>query len=292
MTRRSLLMTPGLAAAAKARFQFAICNETFQKASFPDGCRMAKQSGYSGIEIAPFTLDEDATTFGPLKRRGMRGVMNVEGLTFAGLHAFLSSPKGLHLTGPDEAVRKRSWEYFRKFIDLCADLGDGGVMVLGSSKQREAVEGMTVSDATSRLADGLAGIAPYAESRKVTVLLEPLARHLCNVVNTLAQATAIVEQIGSPYVRTMFDSHNTANETTPADLLIERYFRHLHHVHLNEMDGKRPGAGSYDFLTVLKTLHKLDYRRWVSVEVFDFKPDGETVARESIQYLRALEGKL
>ena len=65
----------------------------------------------------------------------------------------------------------------------------------------------------------------------------------------------------------------------------------IRHVHLNEMDGRRPGAGNFPFPVVLRALNELQYAGWLSVEVFDFKPDGETVARESFEYLdRAQRG--
>ena len=38
---------------------FAICNETFQDRSFSEQCQAAEAAGYTGIEIAPFTLADD-----------------------------------------------------------------------------------------------------------------------------------------------------------------------------------------------------------------------------------------
>jgi sugar phosphate isomerase/epimerase len=38
----------------------------------------------------------------------------------------------------------------------------------------------------------------------------------------------------------------------------------------------------------MRTLRELGYRGWLSVEVFDFKPDGETVARQAAGYLRSI----
>jgi sugar phosphate isomerase/epimerase len=72
------------------------------------------------------------------------------------------------------------------------------------------------------------------------------------------------------------------------DQLIRQNFRWIRHVHLNEMDGRRPGAGSFPFPIVLRTLRELAFQGWLSVEVFDFKPDGETVARLAREYLQGI----
>jgi sugar phosphate isomerase/epimerase len=93
-------------------------------------------------------------------------------------------------------------------------------------------------------------------------------------------------------VETMFDCHNTAGEKEPLDALIRRYLPHIRHVHLNEMDGKRPGSGSFPFDVLLKALKTDGYRGYLSVEVFDFKPDGQTVAKLANQYLRRVESKV
>ena len=192
MNRRSWLAASGAAAlSASVRFRLAICSETFPGASFFGICQSARRTGYTGLEIDPSNLSSDPASLGAAERRSLSNQMKVNGLHYCGLHSFLKAPSGLHLTTPDATVRTRTWEYFARLIDLAADLGPSPVMVLGSSKQRQAIDGATPADAAKRLAEGLSKVAPQAARRGLTILVEPLAPHLCNVVNTMAEAIAI-----------------------------------------------------------------------------------------------------
>ena len=296
MTRREMMRFLAAAGAtgfftAPTRYRLAICNETFQGMMFADTCKTAKSAGFSGLEIAPFTLSDDPAATTPSRRSELRWTMQSEGIEYVGLHALLTAPQGLHVTTRDEAVRRRGWEYLRRLTDLSADLG-GGVMIFGSGRQRAAIDGVSVPDAVKRFQEGLAELAPFAASQRVKILIEPLAPQFTNVINTLAQAAALVNEINSPAVRTMFDTHNTVAEKIDHGELIKKYRDYIEHIHLNEMDGRHPGTGSYDFQTVLQTLKEIAYSRWVSIEVFEFALGGEKIARDSISFIRQLEGKL
>jgi len=267
------------------QFRHAICNEMYEKRPFSDVCRSVRRIGYTGIEISPFTLAERPADIAPGQRREYRRVIEAEGLGFAGLHWLMVSPKGLHVTTPDRDLRERSWRHIVDLIDLCADLGDNGVMVFGSPKQRCAVDGLTPEEAAKNYTAGLAGVAPHAEERGVTILVEALPIGQCDVITNLAAAVAIVNQMHSPAVRTMFDTHNAVDETEPHAALVERYFDLIRHVHINEMDGRHPGTGDYDFKPVFEVLRRRAYRHWVSLEVFDFAPGAEKIAEDSLRFV-------
>src|SRR5881296_1830968 len=123
------------------RFRHAICNEAFEKYDFADACRAIRKAGYTGIELAPFTLAEAPAEVSASRRAELRDIMASEGLEFVGLHWLMVSPKGLHVTTPDAGLRARSWQHIRNLIDLCADLGPDGVMVFGSPYQRATTGG-------------------------------------------------------------------------------------------------------------------------------------------------------
>ena len=273
-------------------FRHATCNEAFEHFPFRDACRLIRSIGYTGIEIAPFTLAADPLDISPDKRVEYRRIISDEGLTFVGLHWLMVSPKPLHVTTEDEDLRKRSWEYVRNLVDLCADLGPGGVMVFGSPKQRASTPGSTREEATKRWRDGLAHVAPHAEPRRVTILVEALPSSQCDVVQTLDEAVALVREIGSPAVQTMFDSHHAEDEVENHAELVERHFDLIRHVHVNEMDGSHPGAGDYNFLPIFDVLRRKNYSGWISLEAFNFSYGPEALARESLRYLESVIDRL
>lgn len=271
-------------------FKLAVCNELYEKTDFAASCRSLKKAGWQGIEIAPFTLRNDATSLPAERRKEVRDIIQSEGLEFVGLHWLTVGPTGLHVTTPDEAMRKHSWDFVRRLVDLCADLrqGDsGGVMVFGSPMQRRTAGGLSPQQATTHFIDGVRSISGHLEDLGVTLLVEALPSEQCDVIGSLDEAIKVVRTVNSPCVRSMFDSHNAIEETTPHAELVEKYWDFIRHIHINELDGSyvRP-RGGYDFKPVLQIAKDRKFDGWVSMEVFDFTPGAEKMVNESIAYLR------
>jgi sugar phosphate isomerase/epimerase len=133
-------------------------------------------------------------------------------------------------------------------------------------------------------------VADHASDRGVTILAEALPYQECDVVNSIEEAAGIVKEINHPAIRTMFDTHNAVNETEPHATLVDRYFDYIRHVHVNEMDGRHPGTGNYDFKPLLDVLRRRNYSGFVSLEVFDFKPGAELIANDSLRFLTGAGG--
>ena len=270
-------------------FRLSVCNELYEERDFADSCRSIKRAGWDGIEIAPFTLLRDATRLPAGRRREFRDIIVSEGLEFVGLHWLTVGPSGLHVTTPDAAVRRGSWDYVRGLVELCADLrqgSSGGVMVFGSPMQRATTGGVTRRQAEDNYVEGVGSIVPDLESAGVTLCVEALPIGQCDVIVTLDRAAEIVDEIASPMVQTMFDSHNAIDETEPHDDLVARHWSRIRHIHVNELDGSYPRpSGGYDFKPVLQVAKDRQFSGWVSMEVFDFSPGAETIVNDSFAYL-------
>ena len=272
-------------------FHLSVCNELYERGDFRKSCQSIKRAGWDGIEIAPFTLMQNATQLPADQRRQTRDIVIGEGLKFVGLHWLTVGPPGIHVTTPDDAMRLRSWDYIRGLADLCADLrpsgqDSGGVLVFGSPAQRRTTDGATREEATKRFIDGVASVIPQLEANGVTLLVEALPIDQCDVIQTLDEAASIVDQLSSPNVQTMFDSHNAVDEFEPHAVLVARHWNKIRHIHVNELDGSHPRPeGGYDFKPVLQAAKDRNYAGWVSMEVFDFSPGAERIVTESMTYL-------
>jgi sugar phosphate isomerase/epimerase len=275
-------------------FKYAMCNESMKDLPFAKQCDIINKAGYTGVEIAPFTLvKQGVEEICAGRRKEMVKTMKNAGLECIGLHWLLSPPpKGIHFTTPDKAVREKTVAYMDSLIDFCGDL-DGTVMVFGSPNQRGA-KGFSISEAEKHFAEGLAKVADHAKQRKVKILIEPLDKSQTNVTNTLSDAMRLVKKVNHPNISTMFDFHNTVDEKLAFDELIKKYYSNIGHVHVQEMDGQYLGRGTavMDYVKAFQTLKNLNYNKWVSLEVFDFKPGGERIANESMKVLKQIEGKL
>src|SRR5207245_7541925 len=120
--------------------RYAICNETFEGWDHRRVCRLVADLAYGGLEMAPFTLAPSITDVSSERRRTLRREAEECGLKIIGLHWLLAKTEGLHLTSPDETVRRRTAEYLVELARCCRDLG-GELMVFGSPAQRRIPAG-------------------------------------------------------------------------------------------------------------------------------------------------------
>jgi len=271
--------------------KFAICNETFQDWPFEKAFAFAAELGYTGLEIAPFTINVNAYEISAAKRAEVKKQADDAGLEIIGLHWLLAKTSGYYLTTPDVAVRHQTADYIAELARLCRDLG-GHVMVLGSPQQRNLLPGVTHEQGMELAADCLGRAMPVLEECDVTLAVEPLSSKDGNFLLTADLGRELCEMVGSAHCRLHLDCKAMASEAKPIPQIIRENARVMAHFHANDPNLRGPGMGDLDFLPIFRTLADIDYRGWVSVEVFDYSPGVEALASESIEYMRDCLAKL
>ena len=271
--------------------RYAICNETFVDWPLARACAEAAAAGYTGLEVAPFTLAGLATELSTRERATIRDTIRASGLECLGLHWLLAKTEGFHATHADASVRRATTAYLGELARLCRDL-DGRVLVFGSPKQRSLLAGTTPEEAIDRLRGVFSDLVPVLEETGTVVALEPLAPSETDVLNTAAETCRLIERIGSPHVRLHLDVKAMSSEAEPLPAIIQASARHLEHFHANDANLRGPGFGEVDFGPIFAALRAASYPGWVSVEVFDYAPGPERAARESIAYMRGVAAGL
>jgi sugar phosphate isomerase/epimerase len=265
--------------------KFAICNELFEGWAFDRVCRYVRSVGYDGLELAPFTLAPVITDLSAARRAELRIQAADAGVAIIGFHWLLAHTQGMHLTSPDASVRARTADYLASLAEAARDLG-GDLMVFGSPKQRSLTAGVSWDRALDLATDTFRRAIPGVAGNGVTICMEPLAPAETDFINTCAEGARLMEAVGHPNFVLHLDVKAMSSERIPATELIRQYMPRAGHFHANDPNLKGPGFGDVDFVPIFEALRNAGYDRWVSVEVFDYSPDPETIASGSLEYMQ------
>ncbi len=265
--------------------KFAICNEIFQGWSLEKTFGYVAQAGYDAVEIAPFTIASRVTDISSEQRRHIREAARQARIGISGIHWVLMQTEGLHLTHPDETVRRRTGLYFSELVKFCADIG-GEFIIVGSPKQRNLMEGVTFDQGIHWAGSVFEDPVKLAEDRGVTICFEPLAPSETNFINTAAQAVEFAQRLSSPNFKILLDVKAMCSEAKSIPQIIRESSPYFAYFHANDRNLKGPGFGDVDFYPIADALEQAGYGGYVSVEVFVFDEGPEVIASRSLEHLK------
>ena len=272
------------------RFKKAICNETFKGWDIDDVFRFAAEIGYDGVEIHPYTLHEPVEEISPEMRKRIRNSVESAGIEIIGIHGVLKTTRDFYyLNHPYSSIRDKTVEHVKALMRLCGDLG-GKIMVLGASKQRSVHPELTYQQAWDYAIETFKRLLDVAEEYGVVLCLEPLSHRLTDFITKASEAVRMVKEINHPLFKMMIDVRSAMDDEMPIPELIRRFAPYIAHFHANDDNGKGPAMGSADYSGISTALREIDYKGYLSVEVFDFQTDPETIARESLNALKRFFG--
>ena len=74
-------------------------------------------------------------------------------------------------------------------------------------------------------------------------------------------------------------------------IVLEEFRELIYHIHLEDISASREhvhvalGKGAMDFSAIFRTLKKIDYRGWITVELYPYDDDPGKTAVDALRYL-------
>lgn len=220
-----------------------------------------KRAGFDGIEVACFS--EESFAAADVKK----------GCAGHGLECTACSviPEGLSVASEDAGVRAKTLEHLRGCVRAVAA---AGVRVyagpfytpVGYLPGRRRTE-----DEWKRAVEFYQQLAPSLDEHGVTLAIEPLNRFETYFLNTAEDAVRLVEQVGHPKVRILFDTFHANIEEKDVAAAYRAVGSRLAHVHTCENDRGTPGTGHVDWPGVFRAIKETGYDGWLTIESFGFE---------------------
>ncbi|MFN3308567.1 MAG: sugar phosphate isomerase/epimerase family protein [Anaerolineales bacterium] len=251
--------------------------------SFEEKLRKAAALGYDGVEIISTNPPE-------LDQKGIKAQIRSLGLQVSAVASGgMAFAAGLTLLSPDPEIASVAYQRLLSLIDFAHFL-EATVVTIGTFR------GRAVGDKASslqRLGELLHAACEVAAPKGVRLALEPLNRFEGDLLQTVSETLAFIEQVDHAGLGLLIDTFHVNIEessyTQPYQqaLAAERLF----YTHLGDNNRRPPGQGLIDFKPILATLCHGGYQGWLSAELLPL-PDADQAARLTIEYIRPLLGEV
>ena len=257
--------------------------------------------GFGSMPLPYLFRDSPSSSFAAISKAGFGAVElllanpdYVDGDTLEGLldesHLSLSAVgtggayviHGLRLCSTDMDVREKAEDYIRRTISLSSRFG--ATTILGSV-MCFAKSDCTREEALSQVVPAIRRLADFAAEKGASIVIEPLNRYECGIVNNIDQGLELLGRVNSENAKLLVDCFHMNIEESSIGESIRKAARRVGHVHISDSNRQAPGFGHIDFSEVSHALRDIAYKGYVSMEAFPL-PDSESAAKEGVRTYR------
>ena len=182
-------------------------------------------------------------------------------------------------------------DYFAEVLPIVHSVAEpGATIVFGSGTARTAPDDMPQSEALRRFAEVVRAARDTADAHDLRIAVEPLSRTETNLLHTVAETVAFLDEWGLAGVGVVADLFHLRNEAEPLEV-VRRHGDRIGHVHLSDPDRRPPGTVDDVWRTFLDAVHDGGYRGAVSLEC-RWSPDpdeAEAEMRDALDRVRAAQ---
>jgi D-psicose/D-tagatose/L-ribulose 3-epimerase len=174
------------------------------------------------------------------------------------------------MSADDPSVRRNAVGYVRRCIEIAGELGADIVVgpmysAVGRTRMAEPEERRAQR---ALAAESIRTAAAHAADRNVRLALEPLNRFETDMINTVEQGVALVEEIDRRNVGLLIDTFHMNIEEKDLPDAIRRAGRHVFEFHACSSDRGTPGEDHLDWPGIVAALRETGFSGPVVIEAF------------------------
>ncbi len=247
--------------------------------SLEELARRAVDWGFDGIEFMPDPerVPDPAT---------MERALSAAGAAMPVVNTGRMAVQGLALLHQDPGARRRSIEAFKSMLDFAGHFR--ARVGLGASRGK-GIPGASREDMDRLAGDVFGELAAHAEKAGAVIMLEPADPGVTAYINTMDEAMAWVDRIGSPSFSVMMDTYELAESEPSIEHGIRAARGQAKHIHLYDPSRWPPGVledrSRLDWPRIVKVLREEGFEGSASV-VLAPEGDPEPAARKTAAFLR------
>ena len=267
---------------------------TWPYASFPvwlpaypieEAIKRIAKIGYDGIEIGAASPHAYPPTLTKERRRDIKKMLEDNNLELSSMLPALSGGPGHNVASPIPEERRFTIDHYKELAELEAEWGGKILLYIPGW----AAFGTPLRQGWQWSVEALREIAQHAAKFGITLVIEPTS-YDSNIVDRCDDAINLMEDVGEPNVKLMFDTFHVLYRREVSSDYVYRMGSNLKHLHISDNDRLPPGEGRGDFVGVVDALKDIGYDGYLAMELGfdrrDIEPD--YVARRAFDYLKPL----
>ena len=235
-----------------------------------------KKWGFDSIEIPV----EDPSHIDPVK---VKAALDKNGLVCGSICACMGP--GRDFRGTDEE-QQTAMTYCKALVDQAVALGGAKIIgpVYSVVGKADAVEPAQQKVEFQLVVKNLKELAKYAESKGITICVEPLNRFETDFLNTCDQGLKLLKAVNSKALRLHLDTFHMNIEEKNQAVAIKKAGALLGHFHACGTDRGTPGSDSLNWKEIVGALKAVKYNGDVVIE--SFTTDVKVIARAAAIWRR------
>jgi len=273
--------------------KLAYSTNGFTSMSLPQAIDEIGLLGYEGVEILA-----DVPHAFPLTDHGQRislvkekleyhdlQVSNINGNTAAGFFKERTGEPTFEpsLCNANDKIREKRINYTKKLIDLASVLEAKNISITSGM----CLPGNPPQAALKRFRESLLEIMDYAEKKEINVGIEYEPGLL---IENNAELLDLIYRFDSKRLGANLDLGHAEVIGENIPKILCDFKSRIWNIHLEDIRDRKhyhliPGEGTMNFTEIIQTLRSIDYKNFLTIELYTYKDNPITAAKKSISYL-------